>query len=367
MDVFANIFEDEQEHNLLLSTNHVKGFNFSTQLPGGFAEGGLTLPSLYFDREVWKDKVLGRHLLVTDAAGSRIYEGSIEGVEDGDEGLNLQAVGYYAKAALKTVYLVYPTAPVDLLAVFDDAHQLVKHWRSQMIKSIYEYKSEIPLEFLYETKVQEMIEQILKENVTYGYQVQFAVYDYLRPYLFHALQPYYKVSRWDMTLKYGSSASLSGTYNKIQVLYEKDGSKRFTEWFEDAVSQQRYGVREGTLNAGQVPEGVAQVAGELAISRYAKPDEQENLTIQGQVYDYYTGIPTDVYWLRAGHLLFVTDLPANPDSRYAFSFDKDQAGFLVMRTSYNHDEKSLSLDIGDGMKSLEQYLMDIGISGGDVK
>ncbi len=368
MGIYAHIFTDYQEYNLLLSTDHIKGFHFDTQIPGGFAGGGFTLPSIYFAPDDWKEKILGRHLVVTDEAGSRLYEGSIEGVEDAEDGVGVQATGYYAKAGLKTVFLAYPTAPVDLTAALKDGAALIPYWRSVFIESLYSgYASAVPLEFLYETKVQEMIEKIISENQSGEYQVQFAVYDHLRPLLFYSLEPAYKVSRYDLTLKFGSTVTLQGMYNKIQVLYDKNGVKNLTSWYEDQASQYRYGVREGTLNAGQVPAGVAQVAGELALPRYAKPNEQENLTIQGQIKHYFTGTPTDSYWLRAGHLLFVTDMPANPDSRLTFGRDRDQAGFLVMSTSYNHDNSSLTLNIGDGVKSLEQYLTDIGINGGVVR
>ncbi len=72
MGIYAHIFTDYQEYNLLLSTDHIKGFHFDTQIPGGFAGGGFTLPSIYFAPDDWKEKILGRHLVVTDEAGSRI-------------------------------------------------------------------------------------------------------------------------------------------------------------------------------------------------------------------------------------------------------------------------------------------------------
>jgi hypothetical protein len=367
--LYANIFTDYREDRLLVSTPHIKGLGFSTQLPGGFGSGNFILPSSYFNPEDWKDKILGCHLVITDEAGSRAYEGTIEGADDADEGIGVQATGYYSKAGLKTAYLAYPTTPVDLLAALREGADLIDEWRSTLISTIDPtYVSDVEQEFLYEIKVQEMIEKIIKENIqSNGYQVQFAVYEHLRPHIFYALSPWYKVARRDLTLKYGSTVTLQGMYNKIQVIYEDDGAKSFTEWYEDLRSQARYGVREGSLSAGNVPAGVAQVAGELAISRYAKPDEQENLTIKGQIKNYYTGTPTEPYWLRAGHLLFVSDMPATKDSRLTWGRDRDQAGFLVMRTTYNHDDASLSLDIGEGMKTLEQYLTDIGISGGSVR
>ena len=367
-DLYASIYNDYTEDTLILSTSRVADVSFSTQLPGGFAEGSLILPSMYFSPEEWRDKLLGRHLVITDEAGSRVYEGSIEGIDDGDSGLNLQASGYYAKAALKTTYLAYPTTPINLISVLKDGTALVREWRSSPVVTLTSLVSDIPLEFLFELKVQDMIEKIAKEFVTpEGYQPQFAVYDHLRPFVFENLTPWFKVSKYDMTLKYGSTVTLSGTYNKIQVLYEDGGLKYFTNWYEDIKSQQRYGVREGSLQAGQVPEGIAKVAGELALPRYKNPDEQPSLTINGMVRSYHTSVPTEAYWLRAGHMLFVADMPANPESRFSFRFDRDMAGFLVVRTSYSHRDRSLSVDVGDGVKTLEQYLADMGITGGNVR
>lgn len=369
MTIYATIFEDTTERIAILSTDRIKGVQFGTQLPGGFADASFTMPSDSFVPGEWRDRLMSKFLLLTDAAGARIYEGTIEGVEDNADGLGVQAAGMYVHASLKTTYLAYPTAPVDLANVVKDGASLIKDWRSRLISTLESpWTGTIPLEFMFDAKVKDMIEQVLNDYPDdKKRRVQFAIYDRLCPYLFTSLKPWFKAARNDLTLQYGSSVSLTGTFNKIQVVYESGGQKRFTPWQEDLDSQKRYGVREGTLSVGDVPEGIAKVAGELAISRKAKPTEQATITIQGQVYDYTTGVPMDVYWLRAGHLLFVSDMEASPEYRVGYEYDKHQAGFLVTRTNYNHDNNSLGIEVGEGYKSLEQYLADIGVSGGDVQ
>jgi hypothetical protein len=369
-DIYANVYEDTGETDLVFSTGAIKGFGCSTQLPGGFAEGSFTLPALFFDPAEWKTILLNKFVVITDGSGDRIYEGSIDGVSDTDDGLSVKLTGHYARASLQTVFLTYPTAPVPLVPVVQELSDLVNPWRSRLFNRLYttaEFESPVALEFMYETKVAGALEKILSENANGSNQVQFAVYDYARPMLFESLEPWFTVSRHNLVLRYGSTISLAGVYNRIQVIYDVEGEKRVTDWFENERSQHRYGVREGSMNVGSVPEGVAQVAGELAIARYAYPDEQETFTINGQVYSYYTHEPLPVHKLRAGHMLFVSDLPANPESRYAFAIDRDQAGFLVQRTTYNHDDASLSFDVGEATKSLEQYLVGMGVSGGSVQ
>lgn len=363
------VFEDHTEAKLLLSTYKATGITFGTQIPGGFAEGTFTLPEDQFNISTWKDLLLGTFVVFANVYGERMYEGSVEGINDADAGLAVQCAGLYSKSGLKTAYLTYPSTPVDLTSAATDAAELISEWRSLLVEDISgTWQAELPLEFLYEVKVQSMLEDITKNYLTdTGSLVRFAVYDNRMAHLFHVLYPWFKASRHDFTLTYGETISLTGTYNKIQVLYDVNGETNFTDWYNDVVSQARYGIREGSLSAGQVPAGIAQVAGELAITRYAKPNEQRNITITGSIKSYGTDTPTEVYRLRAGHMIFVSDLPADPDSRFAFEYDKVQAGFLVTRTNYTADNDTLTIDTGDNVKSLENYLADMGITGGNVQ
>lgn len=363
----AMFFQDYTRLSLVLNTNQIKGLTFDTEILGGFGTANLTLPKTSFDISTWKERLLGTYMVISTTYGDEIYEGSVEGVDDSDEGMTVDMAGLYTKASKKTVYLAYPNLPINLHSVIRDLSTLIQEWQYTLVDTVSGlYQSDTPIEFLYDTKVQETIEKIMKDNVSGLKQVSFAVYNG-RPYLFNVLYPWYTVSRRDISVEYGSALSLSGTYNKIQVLYEVNGEKRFTDWYEDIRSQQRYGVREGTVSAGQVPLGVAQTAGELAISRFGKPDETRRLTIKGRLFDYTTKRVVEPYWLRAGQLLFFSDMQANPESRHAYEYDRFQAGYLVTRTTYSHDEASLSVDIGDGMKTFEQYMTDMGISGGVVK
>lgn len=368
MALVVNIYDTYKEDHLIMSTQNFKAFTFSTQLPGGFYEGSFTLPKDFFVLEDLKKNLPGRYVVVTDEAASRVYEGSIEGIGDADDGLTVQMSGPYQKGAAHTVYLAYPTVPIDLIAVVRELCGVVDEWRTEpIIQDIDSWTTGIAQEFMYETKIQQAFDDLLKKENTQDPPIQFAVYDEGRPFLFKSLKPWYKVARNNLTLKYGSTLSVGGLYNRIQVLYEQNGEKRVTNWYEDTPSQDRYGTREGTINVGEVPAGVAAVSGELAIGTYSKPDEQETMTIPGTIYTYDAGLTQPAYWLRAGHILVVSDIESNPNSRKTFWVREDQATYLVVKTSYTHDTGELSVEVGDGRKSFEQYLMDMGVSGGSVQ
>lgn len=222
-------------------------------------------------------------------------------------------------------------------------------------------------------KVKDAIETVVK----FGYSesdlrpVYFAIWDYKIAHLFP--EPTFDdIPDWFVSVKsLGSeeeiSQSTDGIYNRVYAAYDNqnDGPSK-TLPADDIISQHRYGIREGLVQNGNNPEGIAMSESlrDMALERFKAPRQVYSLSISGLI-RHNSGHLTYPYKIRAGDTVLITD------ADIISSLGGDVSGFakyglfgFVVKTDYSADSNTLQIDFGTSDVSFETVMSRLGLSGG---
>ncbi len=358
-------------------TTRFSGLSFDTVLHGGFGSANFTVEVGGHNAIRWYRDYVGHHVVLFDHFGRRLYEGRIEATNADAKGVKVSCAGYYAHAQDLVHGIIYPLGvPTSISKVIEDTVDLSEQWWKDHSRIKTTITDITPQDFTGEQKLRDAIESVTKfgdDGIT-PVPIFFAIWEHRQPYLFAQPSVINDEPDWQVFVKdFGSGAgvSLSRTrrqlYNKIQILYDDpDIGPTFTDWKEDTVSQDLFGVREGSLNIGPSLAGIADTMGDLAINSYANPTQSSKITISGRVYS-KAGAPDLPYMIRAGSLLRVNDYDPTVAQVVSGEGGQDAAVAFINRTRYSAEKNTMQLELGKKNVALDLLMARLGMGTASVR
>lgn len=348
---------------------------FETHLDGGFGKCSVTLDIRAEVSNYLYTKALGKRCRLYSVDGSVVHEGRIERSQLTEDQLTLSSLGNYIIGNDTLMGLIYPTSvPTSASDIIIDAIGLIDVWKKGEIEIT---TTDItPLDFFGDVKVNQAIKEVLKfgDDSTPPDALHFQVWEdglcnlVAEPPNLSEENPKFIIKVGEDRARYSSTLSIEKVYNKIQAIYDdEDTGQTFTDPFEeDAQSQENWGVREGTINAGQVSEAVAILVAEIALAAYSKPEQTRGLTIDATNDSIVLG-HKPIYLIRAGDIISIDET-----SRFGITgLSVPPAGSgttkaIVAKTSYNISSRTMTLTPGSKTQSFDLLLAQLGFSGGSV-
>lgn len=375
--VWTNYDETSGQGDPLAQVRRFSGLRFGTVLNGGFGGAQFRVETTDWNATQWYENYLGFHIVIFDSFGRRVYEGRIESIAYVvDKGIEVSCVGYYAHAQDLTHGVIYPAGvPKTISEIIEETIDLSDQWwddKSQIETTTVDIT---PQDFTGEQKLVDAIEECLKygNDATPPKPMYFTIWEHRQPFLFSepALSnfPDWQVYLKDLEISQSLSLSRSkeNLYNKIQVLYDDpDIGPAFTDWAEDTISQDLFGVREGSLNIGGALPDVADVIRDLAIENYAYPEQSSTLKISGRVRSNAHTIELP-YLIRAGELLRINDFDPSIAQRTLGTGGLDSNMAVVHKTLYNVESNTMSVTLGKTNILMDMLLARIGKSSASIR
>ncbi len=377
--LIVSVFYDKTEKTVLYSTEKAVGLKFSTQLPGGFSSCSFTAPARGWEATKLYRLFPNTHVVVFDKWGRRLYEGRVEDRTLSNEGVAVQAEGYYTAANDVSAWITFPASGDYVVG------DLVMHAVDMLSPTFWaeDYSfispNDLPLgaqdlEFMGEQKIVDIITKALSYGAGSVEMIpaHFALWENRRAHYFAEKQPSSGQYDWAVTIDivnsdYSLSSSLKDVYNKVQTVFDHPtNGQTWLGYIEDKNSQALYGVREGTLNAGQTDTSIAEVAQELALKTAAYPEQQASFELQGKAKSVY-GYMDELYMLRAGQLLRVDDFDDAGLQLMTGTVGKDLAIGFINRTDYDADKLTLSVELGHSSMTMDLLVARLGLSSGGLK
>jgi len=371
----------ENSNQFITTLDVSSSLKFGTQFHGGYGTASFTVYAAEDRLMSWARLFLNAHVVVFDGLGRRTYEGFINNAVLQDTGLSVSCVGYYAKATDVTFESLYaPGASLTVSQVIQDCVALIPEWR-QVTAFLRDATTVITTEELGDLsrrKVKDVIETVTK----FGYSdadarpVYFGIWNNQVPKLMTELATNnVAYVDWFIRARLGSNQgrldgygySTDGVYNKIYATYDDQGQgPSATLPAEDAVSQLRFGVREGFVENGSTPEGLtlANSLRDAALAAYKYPRQTLPLEVFG-VAQNGAGQLDYPHRIRAGHTIRVLDVDPMIGVN-GVSGGLRAHGFtgLVLGTEFDASTMTCRVDVGTTDTKLEVLLGRAGLSGG---
>lgn len=385
MDIIVGIYRDWAGRVPLLAEK-TDSAKFETQVHGGFKSFSAALKLPPWEKQANHSFLLGKHLKAFDLYGRSVWEGRVSGLELRDDGIGLTAQGYYADG--KSIFhgMIYVEDPLPLYKMVRDCVQLVDTWNDGASVILEDADNNlmhtdpeegvIPLDFS-EEKVTDALEKCL----SYGYSnteplpAFLTIYEHGIVRLFTTKNLYrrfaanefnfYVLNRRNIRGRMSSSVDLNEVFNKVYAVYANESdAPSWTEPVENPQSISLYGLREGLVQNGGNPEGLAMAESlrDYALETYAYPRVTVQVTATGAV-ESKSGALVPAYMIRAGDMvMFTNDI-------YALYFGsasevgKRAVGFVV-GTSYSAKNDEISLTIGNPDKAYEIIMSRLELTGG---
>jgi len=357
---------------------------FGTQLHGGFAGASFNLTLSPLQAYELFDTILANKVQIADRYFRVVYEGEVSNVSSDGYDFSVSCVGFYARSATIIDDRIYPSSPTTVKTVIEDACGLIDSWNYQpayiedanydLITTDPETGADLALDFT-DKKVQDAIESVL----SYGYSETdtsppfIAIWEDRTPHLFVKKKLADVRPDWILTKDNLDGANptqtinLDNVFNSVYAIYanEGDGQSKTTA-ATDAFSIAKFGTREGVVQNGSNPEGLAmgEALRDYAIEEYAWPIPAVSLNATGLTKSW--GGETDyLYSIRAGDIVFMDTgdpgsmlYPQSPDSTLA------RTRLYVLRTSYTANSNTLSITVGNSDTDFLVLMSRLGLSGG---
>lgn len=256
-----------------------------------------------------------------------------------------------------------------------DACQLVDSWNNFThvgVDGTFDSRIDVDMDFS-QVKVAESVIDTLKFGFsnTDFVPAYFVIYDTRTPTIVVERNAVYPDWYLDAGLlsgdAVGAELSLDQVFNKVYAIYDNanDGVS-VTVPANDLRSQYRYGVREGLLDNGDTPGGLA-LAEDLrdtALAKYSRPKRLATLVIKGYARN-GTDTLTPIHRIRAGQTAIISDL----DTMFAHAGLISAESLIptngfIFSTDYNAQNNSMKIDIGSDDLSFEVLMSRLGLSGG---
>ena len=385
MHFWAVFYEDYTESSIVHSIDVTYTFKFQTALNGGFASANVSvvdnhnvLYRMYVD-------LLGSHMVVFDQHMRRAYEGFVHDVRLGRTQLDVTALGYYAKGKDIIDDRIYTTSPTTISDIIIDACDLIASWvEAEATQDGASYDlmvtdpdtgSYLALDFT-DKRVSEAVESCL----VYGYDSTDPQQIYLVIYEGRYPQIVYSVTTLDVeteatlisTANIANrqdtiSASLENVYNRVFAVYANEGAGTSkTTAANGSASQSKFGIRDGIVQNGGNPEGLAMAEDlrDYALETYQWPVQSAQVPITGIIEQAKT-TSTGVHMVRAGDIVKFTDLDMVAALRNNYiSPVRSRIYSQVMGTSFDSRSGINTLSLGSSDNSFDTLMARLGLSGG---
>jgi len=372
---YATMLQGSEEYSRLGSYDVTDKLKFSTQLHGGFGTATFEISVPRLRGSMLVHQFIGAECYVYDEYGRNVYEGRVIDADKSGDVVKLSVSGFYADGKhIKVPTLLWQDVGTTTGDVIRDCIALVPSWTNT--NGIYVHYANVvvgPQDTDEEIKVNDMIERMLKlgyrtDNLAPAY---FAIYQDKIPRLKieqYSSYPNFFVYADSPSGNASSGLTMERLYNKVYVLVDDPaedgvGPTLFPTPAEDAASQQRYGVREGVINAGEYGEDLGLDLRDLALEKYAYPQQSFGLQISGMVRT-NGGSYVPNYVIKAGDTLVVS----NMDEMAALSFRSGDptstlSGFVIT-TQYDASKGTMKLDLSMGDRKMDYLLSRLGLEGG---
>lgn len=357
----------------------IKELSFETVVPGGFGSCRITIPvNTLYKTSSSNESFLNNYVIIYDLYGRVVYEGRVFNFDIDTKEAVLEVQGLYSLGEDLTNGLIYSISTATSISeMIVDACDLVSDWNANQTNIIVTSTDITPQDFTGETKITESIESILKygSDDTIPNALHFGIWEDRKPYLWMEKDPNYSTPDWILypsSIKEGEgffqSTSLGDVFNKIQVIYnDPDIGQSFTGWYEDTDSQSIFGVREGTLNAGDGTAALAGLIGELAIKYYAYPSGTSSVGVSGFVRSTFSGRKDYPYMIRAGSLIRYEGTPVLDLKKNYGYYNPLSFSFVATRTNYDLSNNTLSIDFSRRTRAMDMLLSRLGASTASIR
>jgi len=364
--------------------NITDSFQFTTQLHGGFGTASANIYGDVIGINRLFDIILGHHAIVVDSFFRVVYEGRVTQLSTVPGTLTVKMTGYYADGKAVVDDRIYVTSSILLSEIIDDSIDLIDSWNGRMAETwpaSYDLAVTDPdtgailaVDFT-DLKVVDALERCL----VYGYSSTNYATPYVAIYdnrvMYVIVKPSLVTSEPDWVLKAENVHSSPPTYaqdvneifNKVYGIYanEGDGESKTTA-ASDSLSIARFGTREGIVQNGGNPEGLAmgEDLRDYALEEFAWPKISTQMQVEGQIYS-WAGKIEENYMIRAGDLVFLDN---NDPNAIVFPTSSEQVAtktrMFVVGTSYSAQSQMTSLTIGKTDSDFSVLMSRLGLSGG---
>lgn len=379
MDLWLRLTDGFFEETFFpIYTGPLLEFEFETIDPGGFGSSRLSIPIKdIFNVSGSSANFLNHYAVVHDKYGRVVYEGRVVDYSNDNKMAELSLSGLYSLGEDITSGLIYPiTTAKSISEIISDAADLVTYW-SNIREDILTTTTDVtPQDFTGEVKVTESIEAVLKYGTDDAEPnpLHFGIWGNRKPWL-KAIKTSEDNPDWildENSIKEGSgyyqSSSMLDIFNKIQIVYNDQYiGQTFTDWYEDAFSQNIYGVREGTMNIGDSSEALAGLIGELAIKYFSYPSGLSKLGVSGFVRNFEHGRYELPYMIRAGDYVRLSGVSQEFLKKEYGLFNPYFTSFIVSRTHYDKNTNTLELEFSKRAKAMDILLSRLGAGSASIR
>lgn len=256
--------------------------------------------------------------------------------------------------------------------IIQDACDLVPSWGKPVYSGNFDSRIDVDMDFS-QVKVSDAVVDTLK----FGFSNTYFLPAYLVIYTTRVPQIVVEQTSvnpdWYLDVKLltndsiGMEVSLNDVFNRVFAVYDNanDGIS-VTEPANNYASQARYGVREGLIDNGDTPGGLA-LAEDLrdtALEKYKNPRRVVSITLGGYVRN-GSGSRDYVYKIRAGQNAVLSDLDLfSSQANYLSSESSVPLNGFIFSTDYDVKNNTIKIDIGTDDLSFEVLMSRLGLSGG---
>jgi hypothetical protein len=349
--------------------------DFSTQLHGGFASCTMTLVGQK-EKSFWRTRaLLAADMALYDEYGRTVFDGIVQAVETDKFNVKVTVDGVFSRAKELLHGIIYTTGST-VEDVVNDCVDLVPEWNhfhGFIAHSTYIVGA---LDFSGDKKISDAFDEVLKYGFTESdfRPVYFAIWENRNAFLFP--EPSLNTPKWRLSLSNilggaeGITISRDAIFNRIFFSYDNPDQTQTTVGTqfdpvpeENKISQYRYLVKEGVLNAGPVGDAMGRVLAKTALGRYAYPRQVYTATVAGLV-RHFSGRIEYPYMIRAGDVISVMDSDyLSVQTGLLGGLSSNSLSGLVLGTEYSGTDNTLAITFGV-TETLEIRMSRLGLTGG---
>lgn len=375
MDFFAVVYDGLDLTRIFLSSRRVQQTQFKTSLTGGFVTASFLVPLGLTEQARYSGKLLGKPVIVSDSYGTVVFDGLVDDVGYSAEGMSISCSGRYSIGKNFTHGLVYPSGDSSTIRdIIVDTINLSDGYWVLDYGVLYDNTGQIAPQDYFDTKLNDVIEEITKYGTLDAVTLRptyFAVwengvaeYGYVEDTA-NSLEADWVLFANADSINANNSETLDGVFNKVQVVFQDaNGNSGVTSWFEDSLSQDIFGVREGTVNLSTADTSMAELVAELYLKYSAYPKYQATIEVDRVVRGAGARMK---HTIRAGDTVTVLNSTPYIIPTAANIYDASSSVVVVHSTSYDAQSDKMTLELGSAASTLSLYLTKLGVEGSSIK
>lgn len=258
-------------------------------------------------------------------------------------------------------------------AILKDVVDLIPEWRDGAYSHMKATDIMVGAQDFTDRKGKEAVEAMMG----YGYKedelraMYFAIWNHRIPFVIpeptSTQYPNWFVSAMNVVEGDPVGMSTRDVFNKVYAIYSTSeaGSSK-TVAAEDAISQGKYGTREGLVQNSSTAEGLAmgEDMRDMALEHYKYPRQTYQLRVKGLIKSGIGGYEYP-YIIRAGEMIVLTDLDAfSSEGGTLYGIAGRSSYGFVLRTKYTASSNMTVIDIGSVDHRFDISMARLGLSGG---